>query len=106
MRLCLGPDQSCRGPRGFLPEPPALEHRNLDALRREPPRDRTTYNAAADYQCFHATRVPDPPHHAKGTSRSTRKLLRRCNAAQVQFSSKRPSAETSPGFMASSILAY
>ena len=59
MRLRLRSDQPRRGPRGFLPEPPALKHRDLDALRREPPRDRTTYNAAADYQSFHSN--PDYP---------------------------------------------
>ena len=62
MRLRLRPDQSRRRPRCFLPEPPALKHRDLDALRREPPRDRTTYNAAADYQSFHATKTTRRAH--------------------------------------------
>ncbi len=65
VRLGLRPYQPRRRPRGFLPEPPALEHRDLDALRRKPPRDRTTYNAAADYQSFHATKTTDAPHQAK-----------------------------------------
>ena len=105
MRLRLRPDQPRRGPRGFLPEPPALKHRDLDALRREPPRDRTTYNTAADYQSFHSNQTTRPATSGESTSRRARKLLRRCNAVWDRRRIQIVADQGSGGFLAGTNLA-
>ena len=65
--MCLGlrADESGRRPRGFEAETATLENGYLDAFRREAPRDRATDDAAADYERFHATRLPDAAESAK-----------------------------------------
>src|SRR5260370_35038567 len=54
MRLGLRSYKSGGGPRRFDAETAAPEHFHLHAIRREPPRDRTSDYAAANYESFHA----------------------------------------------------
>src|SRR5258708_15609426 len=58
VRFGLWADKSRRRPRGFEAEAAALEHADLDAVGCEPPCDRTADYAAANYESFHATRLP------------------------------------------------
>jgi len=61
--------QSRRCPRGFLAETTALEDNDLNAVGREPPCDRASDYAAADYQSFHATNITGATASAKACAK-------------------------------------